>query len=172
MKLKLIEMETVGRGTTSTGAKGIVRVVVTFDGSYKEATTSIHAVEGLDAFCVRQGPQNVVGPNLQFYTLQDTTFLLRIFEFDTEAVRPGLLPERYVAALHALKDLVAAATTSAVGGNYQASKEIQRQARSRKERYPVEVRRITDVLTHSKDPALTIHSLDERRLAKELGYPV
>lgn len=80
-----------------------------------------------------------------------------------------MLTPPYQAALQALKDQAHAATFQIVNADREAKKQELKDAQGRMAKYPVECKKIVWILMHSDDPDLTIETLDEERLAAELG---
>lgn len=85
-----------------------------------------------------------------------------------------MLSPEYKEALSALKEQAQTATAQLKRldnkkANTQARSELQI-IHERMQRVECEVRVIFKILMSSKDPGLTIETLDEQRLAKELGY--
>lgn len=79
-----------------------------------------------------------------------------------------MLPASYKAALQALKDQAHAATTQIVNEDRSAKRAELKDAQARMALYPQECKHIVRILMSSADQNLTIETLDEERLAKEL----
>lgn len=82
------------------------------------------------------------------------------------------LPEPYKAALRAIKEQAAAATEQITSGNRKAMKAELKIAKEKMASHDAECKAIYRMLMKSADKNLTIDTLDEDRLAKELGYAI
>jgi len=79
-----------------------------------------------------------------------------------------MLSRGYAEALRALKDQASAAPTRIVGGASPSQVAALSDAQARVAKYALEAKAITRLLSRSADPQLTIYTLDEERLEKEL----
>lgn len=80
-----------------------------------------------------------------------------------------MLPTSYKNALLALKDQAHAATSSLLDSTSGTNAADLADAQRRMCEYPDEIKVISRLLLTSKDDSLTIDSLDDARLAHELG---
>lgn len=80
-----------------------------------------------------------------------------------------MLPNQYKDALVALKDRAAAVSAQLAGTNAADAKAKLADAQRRMTLHPHAVKDISAILLHSNDEALTIETLDDARLALELG---
>jgi hypothetical protein len=80
------------------------------------------------------------------------------------------LPIKFKDALQALKDQASAATAQLVTGDRNYKQAELADAQSRMVQYEPATTAIARMLMSSKDKALNIETLDEQRLAQELGF--
>jgi len=80
-----------------------------------------------------------------------------------------MLPKSFQEALQALKDQAIAATAQMLSEDRSVQRAELADAQRRMVLYPIECKSIYQVLLKSKDETLTIETLDETRLAQELG---
>lgn len=81
-----------------------------------------------------------------------------------------MLPKEYCEALQAMKDQASAATAQIVTNNRKAKRAELADSQRRMALYDKEMRAIYRLLMGSGDKTLTIDTLDETRLAQELGF--
>lgn len=81
-----------------------------------------------------------------------------------------MLPDSFREAPKALKDQATVATAMIVDDNRLAKRADLADTQRRMARYSAECKQIVRVVMRSTDKTLTIDSLDDDRLAKELGY--
>lgn len=84
-----------------------------------------------------------------------------------------MLPTEYKEALQAMKAQAAVALKMLLGGDSPTDKDLHSelaQVHQRIARHSTPCRRITKLLLTTDDEALTIETLDEARLASELGF--
>jgi hypothetical protein len=80
------------------------------------------------------------------------------------------LPIEFRDALQALKDQASAATAQLVTGDRKYKQAELADAQSRMAQYEPETTAINRLLMNTKDETLDIETLDEQRLAQELGF--
>lgn len=80
-----------------------------------------------------------------------------------------MLPKSYKEALQGFKDQAAAATAQVVNQDRKTKRAELADAQQRMALYPQATKDIYRLLMGSKDETLTIDTLDEARLEKELG---
>jgi HPt (histidine-containing phosphotransfer) domain-containing protein len=88
---------------------------------------------------------------------------------DCFMVLKSSLPNEYKEALKALKGQ-AEAVTAQIVKDHAAKRNVLKDAPKRMAQYEDATKAIYRLLMESEDEALTIHTLDEQRLAQELGF--